>query len=150
IPSDLLPFIFEPLFTTKKSGGTGLGLAVVYQVIERHDGEVWADSALGEGSAFHIRIPLNNVAVTGPKQGPATASRHLPTRLAVVEDDENVGHGLVAVLEAEGIEVDWIRTGNEVVPRLVRNIPDAVILDVGLPDIDGVAVFHEIVRRWPE
>jgi len=68
----------------------------------------------------------------------------------MVEDDESVGAGLVAILAFEGITADWVRLGAEAVARIAANPPDAVILDLGLPDVDGIKVYEEIARRWPD
>lgn len=61
IPADVLPRIFDPFFTTKDVGkGSGLGLFVVYEIIEEHGGCIAAESEPGKGTAFHIRLPLNH------------------------------------------------------------------------------------------
>jgi two-component system cell cycle sensor histidine kinase/response regulator CckA len=57
ISPDVMAHIFEPLFTTKPNGGTGLGLAVAHQVVQRHGGCIFADSEPGRGSAFHVFLP---------------------------------------------------------------------------------------------
>lgn len=57
IPPEVMEHIFEPLFTTKKNRGTGLGLAVAYQVVHRHGGVIFAESEIGSGTAFHIFLP---------------------------------------------------------------------------------------------
>jgi signal transduction histidine kinase len=59
IPDDILPKIFEPFFTTKEqSQGTGLGLNIVYKIIEKHKGQIHVESKLGEGTAFEILLPI--------------------------------------------------------------------------------------------
>ncbi|HVT04536.1 MAG TPA: ATP-binding protein [Thermoanaerobaculia bacterium] len=58
IPAEILPHIFEPLFTTKKSG-TGLGLAVTYQIITAHRGYIFAESEMGQGTSFHLFFPVH-------------------------------------------------------------------------------------------
>lgn len=68
IPSDVLPQIFEPFFSTKdKENGVGLGLAVVYGIVERHGGRIDVESTVGQGTVFHLRLP---------RQAPAAAETH--------------------------------------------------------------------------
>ncbi|HEV7485510.1 MAG TPA: ATP-binding protein [Thermoanaerobaculia bacterium] len=151
IPEDTLLYIFEPLFTTKKFGGTGLGLAVASQVVQQHQGHIYAESTLGEGTTFHILIPAASAAPAATPRQQVTPPRVRPAmRLTLVEDDESVGAGLVAVLDFEGITTDWVRLGAEAVPRIAARFPDAVILDLGLPDLDGMQVYEQIAARWPD
>lgn len=58
IPQDVLDHIFEPLFTTKKTGGTGLGLAVAQQIVSEHDGKLLVETQAGTGSTFYVVLPL--------------------------------------------------------------------------------------------
>jgi len=59
IPPETVSRIFEPFFTTKEVGkGTGLGLSISYEVIKRHEGDIWVESTPGEGTTFTIRIPV--------------------------------------------------------------------------------------------
>jgi two-component system cell cycle sensor histidine kinase/response regulator CckA len=152
IPQDTLHYIFEPLFTTKKFGGTGLGLAVASQVVQQHHGHIYAESTLGEGTTFHILIPAApTVSDAASPSDERTSRRALPAmRVTMIEDDESVGAGLVAILNFEGIATDWVRLGAEAVPRIAASLPDAVILDIGLPDMDGLEVYEQIAARWPD
>jgi two-component system NtrC family sensor kinase len=69
IPPEVLPRIFEPFFSTKdKESGVGLGLAVVYGIVQRHGGDVDVDTALGRGTTFHLRLPRQPPPVTGETQ----------------------------------------------------------------------------------
>jgi signal transduction histidine kinase len=152
IPQDTLLYIFEPLFTTKKFGGTGLGLAVASQVVQQHQGHIYAESTLGEGTTFHILIPAVPAAsVAAAPTQQQTSTRVRPAmRVTMIEDDESVGAGLVAILDFEGISTDWVRLGTEAVSRIAARFPDAVILDLGLPDLDGMQVYEQIAARWPD
>ncbi|MBV9068451.1 MAG: PAS domain S-box protein [Acidobacteria bacterium] len=69
IAAEVLEHIFEPLFTTKRNGGTGLGLTVVQQIISEHGGEVIVESAAGAGSTFYIVLPLEETEYAPPEAG---------------------------------------------------------------------------------
>jgi two-component system cell cycle sensor histidine kinase/response regulator CckA len=151
IPQDTLHYIFEPLFTTKKFGGTGLGLAVASQVVQQHQGHIYAESTLGEGTTFHILIPAAPAeSIAAPRQQTTSRRVRPAMRVTLVEDDESVGAGLVAILDFEGIATDWVRLGSEAVSRIAARFPDAVVLDLGLPDLDGMQVYEQIAARWPD
>lgn len=141
---EMLRHAFEPLFTTKRNG-TGLGLPVALQVVQRHAGELFVESLPGAGTTFHIFLPLTEAPVaTGPREvyrRPAVPSAKL---VVLVEDDPIVAAGLVSLLTMEGAAVRLARTGREAMTVLRRVQPDIVILDVGLPDMDGTQVFLDL------
>jgi PAS domain S-box-containing protein len=141
---------FEPLFTTKHIGGTGLGLAIADQIVRRHNGEMWVESVLGLGSTFHVLIPAaaagERAHIPAEVLQPAGAPLE---RLLLVEDDPAVAAGLIALLEMDGITIELVERGADAVSRIEAFAPDAVVLDVGLPDISGIAVYDQIARRWP-
>jgi two-component system, cell cycle sensor histidine kinase and response regulator CckA len=141
-----LAHLFEPLFTTKK-GGTGLGLAVSYQIVAQHDGVISAESEPGRGTTFHLLLPSALPAVETLEESPAK----LPgaARVVIVEDEEAVSAGISALLEMEGIRSFVVDTGRAAVPAIEEFTPDAVILDIGLPDVNGVEVYANIANRWP-
>lgn len=149
IAPEILPRIFEPLFTTKSIGGTGLGLAVAKQLIERHGGEISVRTGARLGTTFDIYLPAG--AAASMSAAPATPRAALRvTKVVLVEDEVSVAAGLAALLELEDIQVLPVMTGGEAVAAIERYDPQAVILDLGLPDIDGVAVFEQIAARWPK
>jgi two-component system cell cycle sensor histidine kinase/response regulator CckA len=144
---ETLRHIFEPLFTTK-TNGTGLGLPVAHQVVQLHGGEMFVESRLHFGTTFHIFLPLADSGAVAPEVEealPPIAGRHV----LLVEDDRTVATGLVAVLEMEGLRVDVVETGADAIRALDRIQPDVVVLDVGLPDMDGTAVYDAIAAKMP-
>ena|GEM_PF-1709734 len=141
IPPENRERIFEPLFTTKR-GGTGLGLAVVHQAVSAQGGTIEVESEVGRGTEFHLRFPL--VASEGELSDGRPVSRVL-----LVEDDPAVTLALSAVLEVEGIGVRTATSGRAAINSLAKEIPDVVLLDIGLPDLSGADVYTEIATRWP-
>ncbi|MEO8217537.1 MAG: response regulator [Acidobacteriota bacterium] len=140
---EILRHILVPLFTTKSSG-TGLGLAVVQQVISRHGGSIHVTSKPGKGTTFFILLPA---ASEQPRQSaepaspPVTASRR---RVLIVDDDQAVAFGIAALLESEGMEVRTLERGSEAVDSFKTFRPDVVLLDWNLPDMNGVEVFDRL------
>ncbi|MDP9190996.1 MAG: ATP-binding protein [Acidobacteriota bacterium] len=147
ISDEALKHIFEPLFTTKHSG-TGLGLALTQRIVEQHDGRIFIESERGRGTTVHVFLPLG-VAAREPENVVPPVMTHGIHKLVLVEDDGDVVAGMAMLLEHEGIEIAIARTGAEAVGVIARTRPDAVLLDVGLPDVSGVDVYALIAERWP-
>ncbi len=146
MPPHILENVFEPLFTTKRSG-TGLGLAVVRQIITRHKGSIEAESKPGEGTVFRIYLPAVREVPIESKPVRRKASLR---SLLLVEDDPVVAAGITELLESEGIRVRAIEEGAKAPEAVAEYQPDAVILDVTLPDTNGLAVYERIAERWPD
>jgi signal transduction histidine kinase/CheY-like chemotaxis protein len=150
--------IFNPFFTTKGKTGMGLGLAVSYGIIRRHEGTVEVESQVGQGSTFRIRLPL---ARAGAKARPATAELTAPpatlvrgTRalFLVVDDEANVRELLRDILAKDGHEVVVAQTGAEALARCDEVEFDGVFTDLGLPGMSGwelARAVHERHSRVP-
>lgn len=148
IAAEHLAHVFEPLFTTKRSG-TGLGLAITHQIVKRHKGEIFVETELGTGTTFHVFIPRT---VTAPKRDAVEPARKMRRsldnrRVLLVEDDEHVAAGLQLALEAEGITVQRVATGEDALAALAGSAVDAAIVDIGLPDMDGTRVYEAGAKR---
>lgn len=152
IPQEVLDRIFEPLFTTKRSG-TGLGLAIAHQIIARHEGHVFVSSREGEGSQFDIFVPL--LVAEPPRtaqqlqQAPAVEEPR-NARVLLVEDDEVVSDGIAAILSLDGFDIRTATSAAECMVRLHEATPDVIVLDVGLPDGDGVELSEVIRTTHPD
>ena len=144
---DQLAHVFEPLFTTKTKG-TGLGLAVSYQLVLQHEGYMFVESEVGQGSTFHVFVLAGSPILRLVEADLAEAAGL--ERVLLVEDEVAVATGIKALLEIEGVEVAMVHRGAEAIPAIVEVRPDCVILDIGLPDIDGTEIYREIERRWPD
>jgi CheY-like chemotaxis protein len=153
IAPDLLSRVFD-LFTqddrslARSRGGLGIGLTLVKRIVELHGGRVEARSAgLGQGSEFEIRFPSLPQAAearSAPAAAPAPPATSL--RVLVVEDNFDAGDTLSELIESWGHAAALARTGPEGL-RMIETFPaDVVILDIGLPGMDG----YEVARRLRE
>ena len=154
IPPDVMAHIFEPLFTTKKSHGTGLGLAVVHQIVEKHGGHIAASSEIGKGTVFHIVLPACEpsriVESVRPEASQPPPFEAAAISLLLIEDDTIVAEGLKLVLTDLGCAVHVIDRGEGALSAIAQYAPGVVVLDVGLPDMDGTLVFEQIDRHYPD
>ncbi|HEX9981648.1 MAG TPA: PAS domain-containing protein [Thermoanaerobaculia bacterium] len=151
IPAEHLPHLFDPLFTTKPAGkGTGLGLAVAHQIVVRHGGAMFVQpNQEAKGTSFHFYIPLTNERPRA-KVPPVEAAAMPSLRLLLVDDEELVAVGIRDLLATEGHEVLIASTGEDALRIAAESQPDALILDISLPGMSGVAVYEELSRVRPD
>lgn len=152
----MLPHIFD-LFTQadrsldRSQGGLGIGLALVQRLTELHSGTVEAFSTLGEGSEFVVRLPLRTdewqVAIGDTQNASSLTAQHSPlaTNLKVLVVDDNVDTvlGFLMLLKASGHDVRSANDGLSAVEKAIEYRPDVVLLDIGLPGLNG----YEVARR---
>jgi CheY-like chemotaxis protein/two-component sensor histidine kinase len=152
IPPEKLPQMFE-LFVqgdrslARSEGGLGIGLTLVRSLAEMHGGSVRAYSeGLGKGSEFVVRLPASKTA--GPVR-PAPSARTLPGRTApanrparilVVDDNMDSAHTLAKLLSRQGHDVRTVYDGPAAIEAARGHQPEFVLLDIGLPGMDGYQV----------
>jgi len=147
ISDELRPRLFE-LFVQgdrtldRAQGGLGIGLAVVRRLVEMHGGSVSVASAgAGAGTTFEIHLPqVEQVAQRGVSPAPGKAA---PRRVLVVDDNTDSADSLSMVLKFDGHETRAVYTPQDALAQVAVFRPDLVLLDIGLPDIDG----YEVARR---
>ncbi len=156
IGPDRLSRIFEPFFTTKERGkGTGLGLAVVYGIVQQHRGRITVDSVVGRGTTFRIVLPAC-VPGEGPDESPPAApppsAATQPRRILVVDDETTILQLAERVLSGAGHLVFPVADGAAAIRTFAANVRDIdlVILDVLMPGLTGWAVAHELRRLRPD
>jgi signal transduction histidine kinase len=145
--SELLARVFELFVQGERSldrsqGGLGIGLALVRRLVEMHDGTVTATSAgANAGSTLEVRLPLRTAASAAlPDEACAPAQ---PRRILVVDDNQDGAEMLGGLLALDGHTVETVYSGLDALARMDEFRPDVVLLDIGLPVVDG----YEVARR---
>jgi PAS domain S-box-containing protein len=149
IPAALLPRIFD-LFVQEQRGldgagaGLGIGLALVKRLVDLHGGRIAVTSAgPGRGSAFTIRFPRVEPPRRPPVSKPASGKGIIPRRVLIVEDNDDARQMLRHLLELSGHEVHEADNGTTGLDEALARRPDVVLIDLGLPGLDG----YEVARR---
>ncbi len=136
MPEEIRRRIFEPFFTTKGVQGTGLGLPVVYGIMERHGGHIAVTSAPGRGTTVTLRFQAAPALSTSGGSGPE--QRHVPPRrLLVIDDDPVVRRTLAALLRTSGHAVTEAEGGAQGLDKLIKDPVDCVLTDLGMPELTG-------------
>lgn len=157
ISPELLPRVFD-LFTQsersldRSQGGLGIGLALVQRITELHSGTVEATSVLGQGSEFIVRLPLWKDSDGGSKQDSSLAALQPPPsvlKVLVVDDNVDTVLSFSMLLRASGHEVQTAHDGPTAIQTVLDFRPDVVLLDIGLPGLNGYEVAKRI-RQHPE
>jgi len=124
-------------------GGLGIGLALAKRLVRMHDGDIQATSAgLGKGSEFTVRVPVAD-ASAGDEAPHAAAGPIGRKRILVVDDNRDAAETLGLVLQGLGAEVHVAHDGKAAIEAFPRFQPSAVVLDIGMPEMDG----YEVARR---
>ena len=144
----------EPFFTTKGERGTGLGLAMVYGIAQRHNAEIEIESATGKGTTVRLDFPVSLAEETGQHHPEAVAPPAARLRLLVVDDDPLLTKSLRDTLEADGHAVVTASGGQEGIDTFTASEKSgdrfaAVITDLGMPYVDGRKVASAIKAASP-
>ena len=159
IAPEFLPLVFD-VFRQADSGfnrraaGLGLGLAISKKLVELHGGRISAHSdGLGKGALFCVRIPLASAQLknsTPPQGGPALTGALAGIRILVVEDERDSRELLGSILDDAGAAVTLVESGAAALETLARDPHTILISDLGMPDLDGLAMIRELRTRPPE
>ena len=152
IPPSMLDEIFT-LFTQlprsleRSDGGLGVGLTLAKRITEMHDGSISAESAgIGKGAVFSVRLPLAGKQAPSPAVAPAPAvvRRAVNRRIAIIDDNHDANRTLASLLEFAGHEVASAFDGCEGLELVRSFVPDVILLDIGLPRMDGYEVARQL------
>ncbi len=159
VPPDVLGRVFEPFVQSdgslaRSEGGLGIGLTLVRSLVEMHGGRVEATSpGLGQGSEFVVRLPVRvpqtaEIAPPAASEDDAAAPRPpaRPVRVLVVEDNVDAAESLATLLRVWGHDVQVVHDGLAALDAASESRPEVVLLDIGLPGLDG----YQVARRLRE
>lgn len=154
IPAELLPHVFEPFRQgeqplSRHLGGLGIGLTLVRELVSIHGGSVEARSdGPGQGSEFRVSLPVSSVKrrpeARAPEEDSAPLHATRPRRILVVDDNIDAAETLVEFLQFQGHTVHMAHDGQQALEQARSTLPETIILDIGLPEMDGFQVAQRL------
>ncbi len=158
IPEENLPKVFDPYFTTKEMGsqkGVGLGLAISYSIVKKHNGHIDVESTPNKGTMFQIYLPACKKEIIDARiEGRVV--RHGKGRVLIMDDEEMILSIAKELLQHLGYEVVAAQNGEEAIgfyrqARELKKPFDAIILDLAIPDsMGGKEVMQELIAIDPQ
>jgi CheY-like chemotaxis protein/anti-sigma regulatory factor (Ser/Thr protein kinase) len=154
MPAELLPKVFEPFVqghSERGQGGLGIGLTLAKRLVDMHGGTIDARSeGPGRGSEFVVRLPTSALR---PAAGPRATSQEpiaaqASQRVLVVDDNEDAADSMAMLLQLLGVNTHVVYNGPDALKALVSYQPTVVLLDIGMPGMDGKEVARRI-RQYP-
>ena len=159
IAAETVPLLFQKFIqadasTTRRFGGTGLGLAICHDLAELMGGRIWCESVEGQGSTFHLVLPLRRVgSASAPAQKPAPAPATGDERgLRVLAAEDNATNQLVlrTIMGIFGVELTVVDNGRRAVEAWAGGGYDLILMDIQMPEMDGIAATRLIRAREAE
>jgi CheY-like chemotaxis protein len=154
IAPEMLPRIFEMFNQGGRSsgGGLGIGLSLARRLVEMHGGSIEAHSGgIGKGATFTVRLPILEVSQPDSSKSPvltdASESPALKRRILVADDNRDVVESFQMMLRILGHEVQTALDGLEAIEKAEQFRPDVIVLDVGMPMLDGYETASRIRQR---
>jgi len=151
------PFVQVERTLSRKRDGVGLGLAITKNLVELMGGKIWAESILGQGATFHFTIQAETIPGKhldfGKIDRPASSESFpglKPMRILVAEDNPSNQRVLVEMLKRLGYRADAVADGREVIQALERQDYDLVLMDIKMPEMDGITATQVIRKLQPE
>ena len=141
---------FDPFFTSKSMGkGTGLGLSTTYGIIKSHEGTIHVDSKPDVGTVFQIHLPVDSMIAINQEEDVPQIIHGDGQRILVVDDEPEIIKALQDLLVTLGYKTEFAYNGKEGLEKYKNLKPDAVLMDINMPKMDGINCIEEIVNSDP-
>jgi len=141
---------FDPFFTTKPIGkGTGLGLSTTYGIIKSHGGLISVDSRPNRGATFTIHFPASAPKGQSESDSTPVIVRGKGQCVLVVDDEPEILNALEGLLDYLGYRPELASSGKDGLEKYIQNNPAAVLMDINMPQMDGVACIEAILDHDP-
>ncbi len=155
INKETIERIFDPFFTTKKLGdGTGLGLSVIYGIIENHDGYIFCNSKVGTGTTFRIYFPAieDDLTESTPDKDIVEPLLKSTETVLIVDDEEGIIKLTGSILERLGYKIITASSGESAIDIYTdqQNKIDLILLDLGMPGMGGKKCLKKLVEFDPD
>jgi PAS domain S-box-containing protein len=154
IPKDKLETIFERFqqidaSDSRKQDGTGLGLAICKSIVQHHQGRIWVESIVNEGSIFYFTIPLCKSVLVPQLENPELEISGIskPANVLVCDDDPTIRTQLKTLLERKGYRVTTVAKGEDAITTATTQHPEVILLDLVMPGMNGWEVMAILKER---
>ncbi|MCB1805342.1 MAG: response regulator, partial [Candidatus Competibacteraceae bacterium] len=152
VPRALRQRIFEPFYTTKPVGvGTGIGLSICRNIVAFYGGSITVQDGAGGGACFQVTLPLAPAppaATHSDVDGQASSSTGQP--LLIVDDEVEIAELLAEMLSRSGYRCSLASSGMQALQQLAAGLPELIISDLRMPDMDGPSLYQAVCRRYPQ
>jgi PAS domain S-box-containing protein len=152
VSAEMRTKIFDPFFTTKEVGkGTGLGLTVVYAIVQEHGGRIRVESRPEGGASFVVELPVSGMGLPSQPPRPPAPSMEAVRGASVllVEDEQALAAAVAEALTDAGLNVDHAGDGEEALARVSQKQYDVVVCDLKMPRVDGMVLYRTMMATTP-
>ena len=140
----------DPFFTTKGADGTGMGLAMVYGIVQRHEGTMEIETEIGKGTTFTIRLPVRERPSAEANGVSASSNPVRPLNILAVDDEPMVRQLVTEYLTDDGHTVETAGNGSQGLQKFRKGRFDLVITDRAMPEMSGDHLAHAVKEESPE